>query len=104
VAPPPNTSPAPAPPPAHRDQIAVHLDVNQDCWVRATVDGTVQLEQVLQSGDRRDVKPGREVYLQVGNAAAVTWTINGQPAKELGKAGQPGTARLTSATMSKYLQ
>jgi cytoskeleton protein RodZ len=85
-------------------QFAIHLEATQDCWVRVTADGAVQVEQILHAGDRRDVKASREMYLQVGNAGAITWTLNGQPAKDLGKAGQPGTARVTPATLTKYLR
>jgi cytoskeleton protein RodZ len=98
------SNPVPSTPVASTGQIAVHLDAGGESWVRVTVDGTVAVEETLRAGDRRDFKPGRDVYLQVGNAGVVKWTINGQPARDLGKPGQPGTARLTSATLSKYLQ
>ncbi len=103
----PSTPPAPAP--AERtapagDEIALQLQVTGDCWTRVTVDGAVVLEQILKSGDTRDIKPGREVYLQVGNAGAMKWSINGQSARELGKRGQLAAARVTRATLAKYVQ
>jgi cytoskeletal protein RodZ len=93
-----------AAPPANADQVALRLRVTAECWVRATVDGTVVLEQVLAAGESRDLAPGRDVYLQVGNAGAVQWSINGRPAKELGKSGQTVGARITRATLDRYLQ
>jgi cytoskeleton protein RodZ len=87
-----------------RDQFVLQLDATRDCWVRVTVDGTVQFEQVLHAGDRRDVKPGRDVYLQVANAGSIRWTINGKPARQLGKAGQAGTARVTPTTVMQFVQ
>jgi hypothetical protein len=69
-----------------------------------TVDGAVQFEQVLRAGDERTVKPGRDVYMQVGNAGAVRWWINGQPGKDLGPPGQPINVPLTRATLAKYLR
>jgi cytoskeleton protein RodZ len=87
-----------------REQVVLQLDATRDCWVRVTVDGTVQFEQVLHAGDRRNVKPGRDVYLQVADAGSIRWTVNGKPARELGKAGQAGTARVTPTTVMQFLQ
>jgi cytoskeleton protein RodZ len=98
------TAPTAAPPPVNADQVALRLHVTSECWVRATVDGTVVLEQVLAAGESRDLAPGRDVYLQVGNAGAVQWSINGRPAKPLGKSGQTVGARITRATLDRYLQ
>jgi cytoskeletal protein RodZ len=85
------------------DQVALRLQITADCWVRATVDGTVVLEQTLAPGDTRELKPGREVYLQVGNAGAVRWWINGQPAKSLGQTGQTAAERINRTTLAGFL-
>lgn len=86
------------------DQIAVHLEITQNCWVRARVDGTIVFEQTLHAGDKRDLKANADVYLQVENGGAVTWTINGQPAKDLGPPGQSAYAHLTSSNLGKFLK
>ena len=104
-----NAAPAPVPPPTIApgsgvDQLALHVQVTGECWVKVTVDGTVLFEQTMQAGESRDFTPGREIYLTVGNAGAVKWAINGQPAKDLGKAGQLGSADVTRATLAKFLQ
>ena len=95
--------PGAVPAPGSEDLLALRLQITGDCWVRATVDGTVLFEQILTTGDTRDIQPGRDVYLQVGNAGAVKWSINGQPAKELGKPGQTATARVNRATLARYI-
>jgi cytoskeletal protein RodZ len=113
AAPLPESAQAPVPAPAvatatvareAADQVAVGLHATRDCWVRVTVDGNVQLEQVLRAADAREVRPGREVYVQVADAGSISWTINGKPAKDLGKAGEVGTARVTPTTVARYLQ
>jgi hypothetical protein len=93
------TAPAVAP-----DQIVLHIEATGDCWVRVTVDNFVQVERTLKTGDTRDVKPGRDVYLQVGNAGALKWSINGTPAKDLGKSGETASARITKATLDQYIR
>jgi hypothetical protein len=47
---------------------------------------------------------GRDVYLQVADAGSIRWTINGKPARELGKAGQIGTARVSPTTVMQFVQ
>ncbi len=58
----------------------------------------------MAAGESQQLPPGQAVSLQVGNAGVVTWSINGRPGRELGKLGQIGSARITRATMSTYLQ
>jgi cytoskeleton protein RodZ len=94
----------PAAAPVAENEVAVRLQFSSDCWVRATVDGTVVLDQVMNAGETREVKPGRDVYLQVGNAGAVRWWINGQPAKTLGRPGQTAAERINRATLDRYVQ
>jgi cytoskeleton protein RodZ len=97
--------PAPAAtPPPNDDEVALRLHATTDCWARVTVDGAVIFEETLKAGATRDIKPGRDVYLQVGNAGALTWSINGQSAKPLGKPGQLAAVRVTRATFAKHLQ
>jgi cytoskeleton protein RodZ len=97
-------APAPAPAaPIAADQVAIRLEITGDCWTRVTVDGVLMFEQTLRAGDNRDVKPGRSVYLQVGNAGVVRWFINGMPAKELGKAGQTAAVRIDRAALARYV-
>jgi cytoskeletal protein RodZ len=101
---PPPATPTALVPGAKDDQVAVGLHATRDCWVKVTVDGNVQIEQVLRAADEREVRPGREVYLQVADAGSISWTINGKRAKDLGQAGQVGSARVTSTTVAQYLQ
>jgi cytoskeleton protein RodZ len=89
--------------PVGADQVAVRLEIIGDCWVHVTVDGTLMFEQILAAGDNRDIKPGRDVYLRVGNAGAVRWFINGMPAKELGKPGQTAAVRINRTSLPRYV-
>ena len=89
---------------ADGDTVRLHVQLIGESWVRISVDGVVQTERTLQAGDTRDTSAGREIYLQVGNAGAVKFSINGRPAKDLGRSGETGSARITRATMERFLQ
>jgi cytoskeleton protein RodZ len=86
------------------DQIALHVDATEDSWVRVRVDGAATFAEMMHAGDKRDFKPGHEVVLDVGNAGAVRWSVNGRQARSLGRSGQTGSARITKATLPRYLQ
>ena len=102
--PPPPASAAPTSAAADATQLVVRLQASADCWVRAAVDGTVVFQQILNAGESRELQPGQDVSLQVGNAGVIRWSINGRPARELGRVGQTASIRVTRATMDKYLQ
>ncbi len=75
-----------------------------DCWVRLTVDGTRVMTRVMKAGDK-DVRVVRDVaVIEVGDAGAFAFSINGRPAKSLGDTGQVRSARITKDTMDSYLQ
>lgn len=102
VVPEPAGSPA-VPPVVGENQVGLRLRTSGDCWVRATVDGTVVFEQIMTAGEVQDIRPGQEIHLQVGNAGALEWWINGQPAAPLGEPGATATARISPATLDRYL-
>jgi cytoskeletal protein RodZ len=81
-------SPAPAPTspptPAPRHHIALRLV--QRSWLRVAVDGQTKLEGLYPAGTAKSYT-GKVAELRVGNAGGVTISVNGAPAKPLGKAG-----------------
>jgi len=110
-APPPVAEPAPLPAPAEpappspqAERLAVALAFTADCWTNITVDGSVVLNRIVKAGERQALDAEREVVLDVGDAGAFTWTINGRPARPLGKPGTHERARVTRDNAAGYLQ
>jgi hypothetical protein len=77
--------------------------VSADCWVSVTADGVRVLSERLRAGQTRSVQAKHELVLDVGDAGAVSWTINGQPGKVLGRNGARAHARLTPDTASTFV-
>jgi cytoskeletal protein RodZ len=113
--PPPPATPRPTPPPAApssasatpgpaESRLAVEFDVISDCWVQVSADGLVVLERLLKAGERQQFSADHEIALDVGNAGAFTWSINGKPAKPLGKAGTHKQVHITLANVAEYWQ
>jgi len=103
-APPGAATPAPAPTTATENQLKVGFDVTADCWVQVTADGLVVLERVMKAGEHQQFTADHEIGLNVGNAGAFNWSINGKPAKSLGKSGATKQARVTLATVADFVQ
>jgi cytoskeletal protein RodZ len=96
------TTPTPAP--AAQDQLKVGFDVTADCWVQVTADGLVVLGRVMKAGEHQQFTADHEIGLDVGNAGAFHWSINGKSAKPLGKDGAHKQARVTLASVADFVQ
>ena len=86
-----------------RDELAVALSVKRPCWVTATIDGKKTLDRLLQAGERQTIEVRREMVLTVGDASAISMTLNGAAARPLGKAGEVATTRITPNNFRDYL-
>jgi cytoskeletal protein RodZ len=95
---------APATPAAATDKLTIELEVTEDCWIYAATDGTRVFSQLFRTGDRRRLEADREILLDVGNAGAVKWTIDGRPAKPLGRTGVHQRTRISKANKAEFLQ
>lgn len=73
------------------------------CWVRLEVDGRVVLERVVQPGERIVRDAGSAVRLQVGDAGAFAFTLNGQAGRSLGAAGQVARADITPNNATTFV-
>ncbi|RPJ59854.1 MAG: helix-turn-helix domain-containing protein, partial [Acidobacteria bacterium] len=80
--PPPSTEPGPAivKPPA---ALSLALTASGDCWVSATIDGTRTYQKLLRADDHVEIEADRAIVLRVGDAGAITFTLNGEPGRPL---------------------
>ncbi len=98
----PATAPAPLVPKAAT--VAIEIAPTADCWIHLTVDGDVVVARVVRAGEREKRDIAREAVLQVGDAAACAFSLNGRMARPLGEAGQVREVRITPANYSTFLQ
>ena len=95
-----DAAPPVAPPPAGELTIEVHPVAA--CWVSLTVDGRKLFGRVMQAGEREKQIVQREAIVEIGDAGAFAYSVNGLPGKPLGEKGQVKTMRLTPATAAEY--
>ena len=75
-----------------------------ECWVSLTVDGEPKVSRLLVAGERETHEIREGAVLRVGNAGAMTFTINGRPSKPLGEPGSPETIRITRENYKDFIQ
>ena len=73
------------------------------CWLSANADGTRVMSKLLQPGERQTFEVRDELVLRVGDPGAVTFSINGQTGRALGRAGEPVNVRITKDNYREFL-
>ena len=84
--------------------IKLDLHPTGPCWISLTVDGERVFSRLMQPGERETRTVLREAVIEVGDAGAFDFSINGRPGRPLGEPGQVKTAKITPATASSYLK
>lgn len=96
----PTTSPAPSPDnsavaQAPRDKVTVQVRARGTSWVQATTASGEELFQGLLEDQTRTFTDRQRVKLIIGNAGAVTLTVNGTPIGAPGEDGQVARVQFT---------
>jgi cytoskeletal protein RodZ len=92
---PPASAAAPAPttlvpaakPEAKPQGLVLRISFQQDTWIQVYADGTSVLNQVEKAGELVSLTCKKEFVLNTGNAGGFTYTLDGRPAKPLGRPG-----------------
>lgn len=108
MTPPPPADPVPArsetAAPPDPERLTVAFEVSGECWIQVTADGLVVLQRILRTGEQQRYTVEREIVLDIGNAGVFSWTINGQPAQSLGRAGRHRQVTVTRENAETFLR
>ncbi len=85
-------------------KLRIRFEVLQTCWTSVTADNRKVLAQQLNPGDTRDFSADESILVVLGNAGGVRLTINGKPAKALGKPGDVVKVLITEQNLADLLQ
>jgi len=85
---------------------SVNLDIHptSDCWVSLTVDGKKLFARVMKPGERESHAIEREAILEIGDAGAFAYSVDGRPGRPVGDRGESKTLTLTPVTASEYVR
>lgn len=106
--PPATQAPATAPvvaslPAAVENALTIDVEVTASCWIYAAVDGVKLFSRLFRPGDRERLTAKGDILLDVGNAGALEWTINGKKARPLGRPGVHVKTVVTRATVGDFI-
>jgi transcriptional regulator with XRE-family HTH domain len=98
----------PGPPPAPSSAAApqamtLELHPTGPCRIALTIDGRKVMDRLMNPGEREVQTVGASVVIEVSDAAAFDYSIDGKPGKPLGSTGGQ-TATITRATVGDYLR
>lgn len=93
---------AAATPPPVPGRMKLDIHPTAECWVSLTVDGRKLFARVMQRGERETHTVVREAVVEIGDAGAFAFAINGRDGKSLGDVGQVKTLKLTPATAAQF--
>jgi cytoskeleton protein RodZ len=106
----PAAAPVPAPPPVVSPVVVpaarMKLDVHPaaECWVSLTADGRKIFARVMQAGEHETYDVEREAVVEIGNAGAFAFSVNGREGKSVGQEGQVKTLKLTQANFNRLVR
>jgi len=112
--PPPEPTPSVPPPepavmadgavPPQPAPLVVVLTLAEPSWLSVSVDGAQTPGRTAGAGERLEFAVHRSMTMKVGNAGAVSVTLNGKPARALGAAGQVVTTTVTASGYESFLR
>jgi cytoskeleton protein RodZ len=91
---PPRSSPTPSPAPTY-DGVNLLLALEDDSWMRVSIDGQLVLEETLPRGETRTFTGEESITIRFGDPGAVRAELNGEDLGAQGARGQPVTVTFT---------
>lgn len=90
---------------ATTDRPALLLEVlpRGACWVSVRADGQIVIFRVMRRGERALVEARDTIVLNIGDAGAFAYRINGAPGRPLGRPGEVVTVSIREDTYKTFL-
>jgi hypothetical protein len=84
-------SPATADAPKPRAKLTLVIRASENSWISVTADGQTVLQETLIAPAHASVRAAREIVVRAGNAAGVSFSLNGQEIPSQGAEGEVKT-------------
>jgi cytoskeletal protein RodZ len=96
------STPAPAVSP-QSSGLSLEITPRATCWVSVHTDGEQVFSGFINAGEKRSITAKEQIALNVGDAGAFVYTLNGREGKPLGASGEVVSARITLATIRQFV-
>jgi cytoskeleton protein RodZ len=88
-----------------REGLTIEITFAAETWIRVFTDGVLKVDGLFPAGAEARARADREILIRTGNAGGFTFTINGRPAKSLGRVGQLlGDVTITADNYRDFLE
>lgn len=82
----------------------LELSFTEECWIQVYADGHLVVDGLKVDGYSTAVKAENEILINIGNAGALNFKLNGKPGKPLGKRGAVlKNIRISRDNMQQFL-
>lgn len=83
--------------------LSLEITPRATCWISVNTDGEQVFSGFMNAGEKRSVTAREQIALNVGDAGAFVYTLNGREGKPLGAPGEVVSARITLATIQQFV-
>jgi cytoskeletal protein RodZ len=84
-------------------ELTLEMAPRDSCWVSVTADGDLTFSGLMNAGDKRVVTAKELILLNVGDAGAFVYALNGRPGRPLGAPGAVVSKRITLSNISEFV-
>ena len=95
--------PPPAPVATTGQALRVIIRVQRPCWVSATADDRRAIFRTMRPLESETIEVTNDLVLRLGDAGAVSLSIDGAASRPMGRSGQPVRTRITRDNYSDFL-
>ncbi|MBI2817788.1 MAG: helix-turn-helix domain-containing protein [Acidobacteria bacterium] len=81
--------------------LVLNIEARKECWVSISADGQKQWQGILEADRSRRVEARDSFRLTIGDAGAVTLTLNGKPLPAIGRSGEVRTITISSKGLTQ---
>lgn len=82
--------------------LTMEITPRRSCWVSVTVDGEPTFSGMMNPGDKRVIQANVQILLNVGDAGAFAYTLNGRAGRSLGAPGEVVSTRITVSNLQEF--
>jgi cytoskeleton protein RodZ len=83
--------------------LTMEITPRATCWISVNADGERVFSGLMAGGDKRSVMAKEQIVVNVGDAGAFDYTLNGRPGRALGAPGEVVSKRITLSNLSEFV-
>ena len=88
---------------AREGALLIDIELQAPCWVQLTVDGEPVMSRLMQAGESLSAEANNEIVINVSDAGAFRFTLNGRAGRRLGTAREVVTILINRDNYLDYL-